>query len=210
MRAHTFIWVLIIASILLIAPLVVPPGTFRASIDTDVNSAIRWYGQAETVHLLNTANGLYKTVMVQTGIDAFIRGHYVGSMDPRDFLNIKLSQEVLLYTGHALGYWESLLTIIYLFFIRIAAAWMWLCYLSPFLIAICIDGVMMRKAKRASFRYTSPTVYNVGWHLIIFCSCISLVFFALPGPLNIFYYPAVITLSGALARVVISNIQYSA
>jgi hypothetical protein len=69
---------------------------------------------------------------------------------------------------------------------------------------------MTRKAKLASFKYTSPTIYNVSWHCIIFIVSISLVSFAIVSPLPILLYPLLITAIGFFVRLVVSNIQHSA
>ena len=69
---------------------------------------------------------------------------------------------------------------------------------------------MTRKAKLASFKYTSPTIYNMSWHIIIALAALSMVAFAFVTPLSIFFYPIVITCMGVLLRLLISNIQHSA
>jgi hypothetical protein len=109
-----------------------------------------------------------------------------------------------------LDYWASLLSNMHLFCFRIAHSTIWCGYLLPFLVAITFDGLMTRKAKIESFKYTSPTIYNLSWHLMIGIICLSLVYFALSLPISVFFYPIAITTVGILLRALIGNIQHSA
>ena len=107
-------------------------------------------------------------------------------------------------------YWANLLTNVWLFCLRLAHSISWIIYLTPFLAAALFDGIMCRKAKLASFKYTSPSVYNLSWHIIIAMIACSVVAFAVSIPLSVFVYPIILTAVGMFVRLVISNIQHSA
>jgi hypothetical protein len=98
---------------------------------------------------------------------------------------------------------------LYAFCLRLYHAWIWLLYLAPFLFAVVFDGIMVRKAKLQSFRYTSPTVYNASWHAIIGLLAGTLVYFAWSFGLSLFIYPVAITAIGFLIRTLIANVQPS-
>lgn len=210
MRRHLLLWITVIAFLMLLSPLVSGLGSFRGRIDAEAAGAAEWYGTSQAIAILRNTNTLYDIFMKTPGIDGFIHRHFEGDMASDLKMGIKLKGNVGRFADNTVDYWSSLISIVYLFLMRLATAWMWVCYLSPFLLVIAFDGIMTRKAKRASFRYTSPTIYNMSWHLAIFVVFSSVFLFALPIPLNIFYYPGAITLVGILVRMVIGNIQYSA
>jgi hypothetical protein len=110
----------------------------------------------------------------------------------------------------SLDYWDGMINHLDLVAFRIAHGWYWAWFLHPFLIAIIFDGVMTRKAKLASFQYTSPTLYNLAWHSIIGIVALALLVITLATPISLLFYPTTIAVIGILIRVVIANIQHSA
>lgn len=109
-----------------------------------------------------------------------------------------------------LGYWKGLLMNLYLMCWRAAHFAVWVVYLLPFLAAIVIDGILVRKVKLASFRYTSPTLYNLSWHSIIGLFAAAVVGSAMIVAIPVLVYPGVVASVGILARLLIGNIQHSA
>lgn len=109
-----------------------------------------------------------------------------------------------------LGYWKGLLMNLYLMCWRAAHFVVWVVYLVPFLVAIVIDGILVRRVKLASFRYTSPTLYNLSWHSIIGLFAAAVVGSALIVAIPVLVYPGVVASIGILARLLIGNIQHSA
>jgi hypothetical protein len=213
MKTHTFLWLLAITLVLLLAPLMVPAQKYREIMDTELESAIRWYGRDEVLEIGRGGNTLYKHTMVETGVDGLLRKHFMpgGSRDVAEAAPGVPMPEVLRGPlADTLGYWDSMIEHVALLCFRLAHAWFWIAFLHPFLIAIIFDGLMRRKAKIASFEYTSPTLYNLSWHAIIGIVALSFLFFCLASPITTMFYPAVVAVIGVLTRVVIANIQHSA
>ncbi|WP_126448141.1 DUF4400 domain-containing protein [Sulfuricystis multivorans] len=211
MTRHGLLWLFAIIVIFLFAPLLINQADYVSCVEKELATAEEWYDGQEVQTILNRTNRLYDVAMVSTGIDPLIRKHFVKPMPSKEVApGVMLPNAMTPYAEHLMEYWGNFLYNIWMFFFRIAHSWSWVIYLTPFLAAIIFDGVMTRKAKLASFKYTSPTVYNVSWHLIIALAASSMVAFAVVTPLSVFFYPVVITLMGVFVRLVISNIQHSA
>lgn len=211
MTRHGLLWLFAIVVIFLFAPLLIGQKDYEQCLGKELLSAAKWYDDQEVQSIIDRTNGLYDAAMVNTGIDPLIRKHFVKPLPTSQIApGVELPKAVSPYAQHAMEYWGNLLTNIWMFCFRIAHSVSWMIYLTPFLLAIIFDGFMTRKAKLASFKYTSPTVYNLSWHTIIAMAAASLVAFSVVTPLSIFFYPAVLTGMGLLVRLVIANVQHSA
>lgn len=212
MRQHSLLWLIAMILILLFAPLLVSAEKYQACYDKELMSALRWYGKDETLQIANRGKGFYSMIMGDTGVDGALRKHFAKPTTPDIDVapGVKMPSKLAEYVQSFMGYWQNFMINIELLCHRLAHALHWLFYLLPFMAAIVFDGIMVRKAKIASFRYTSPTVYNLSWHAIIGILAFSLVYFTLHFPISVFYYPTALSVMGLLLRVVIGNIQHSA
>ena len=173
---------------------------------------MQWYGDEEKSNIAEGTASIYGLLMVDTKIDGTLRKHFTKPSIKNEEVapGVKLPGSLAAYSKNVDQYWEGLLDNFYLFCLRLAQAKLWLFYMLPFLVAALFDGFMRRKAKIASFKYTSPTLYNASWHLIIFVVAGTLVVFSVTIPLPTLAYPAVILVIGLMLRMLISNIQHSA
>lgn len=212
MTRHSLIWFFLIIAIFLFSPLMIGSVEYKACIDRENDIIQKWYGGDETNEISKGADSLYRIMMVTTKIDSTLRNHFTKPSIKGEELapGFKMPAHLAAYSIHIDQYWEGLLDNIYLFCLRLAQAWLWVYYMLPFLLAAFFDGIMNRKAKIASFKYTSPTLYNVSWHFIIFLVAASLVSFSVTVTFSALAYPAVITVIGLMIRMLISNVQHSA
>ena len=211
MTRHSLLWLLAIISIFLFAPLVVTTSDYEECIRSEMSESLEWYGDDEATAILQRTNRIYSAIMVRSGLDPAIRKHFVKPKPSTEIApGVEMPKTLTPYANHLMDYWANLLTNIWLFCLRLAHSASWIIYLTPFLAATIFDGIMRRKAKLASFQYTSPTVYNLSWHVIIALVACSVVTFAVSMPLSVFVYPVVLTVVGMFVRLVISNIQHSA
>ncbi len=212
MTRHSLLWLLIIVCVFLFAPLIVTSSEYADCINTEVATAKRWYGDEEFSNMTRRAQTIYGLFMVKTGVDGVLRKHFAKPAASTTELapGFKMPEHLAKHLSHVDGYWTGLLDNVYLFCLRLAHACLWLYYMTPFLLATIFDGLMNRKSKIASFKYTSPTLYNASWHLIIFIIATSMVAFSITVSLTAFSYPIAIALIGLLIRLLISNIQHSA
>lgn len=211
MTKHGLLWLAAILLIFIFAPLFLTHKIYTNCIETEIASARTWYNDKSVDSIVSRANSIYGLLLVSTGVDPVMREHLAlpplnGEISP----GVELPAIMSPYANHLMEYWSNVLLNIWMFCFRLSHAISWLIYLAPFMFAVIFDGVMTRKAKLASFRYTSPTVYNFSWHSIIGLFAVSAVAYALVTPLSLFFYPIVITLIGLLMRLLISNVQHSA
>lgn len=211
MTRHGLLWLLAIILIFLFAPLVVLQKDYEACVEAELQAANSWYDEEAVQSILDRTNSMYNLMLVKTGIDPMIRKHLAKPVTTKEVApGVDVPKALVPYADHLMEYWGNLLLNIWMFCFRISHSLAWMAYLTPFIAAIIFDGVMTRKAKLASFKYTSPTIYNMSWHIIIAMAAMSMVAFAFVTPLSIFFYPVVITSMGVLLRLLISNIQHSA
>lgn len=211
MTRHSLLWLIIIIGAFLFSPLFVTTDEYEACIQKELTADQHWYGEEEFNTLVARANRMYDLTMGKSGIDGGIRTHFSKTTTTDEIApGVKMPQYLANYSKHVDGYWQGMLDNVYLFCLRLAQAWTWIYYMTPFLFATLFDGVMRRKAKIASFKYTSPTLYNASWHLIIGFVAISLVAFSTVAPISAMAYPFVLGLIGLLIRLLISNVQHSA
>ncbi len=212
MRQHSLLWLILMALALLFSPLLVSQERFQSCFDEEMMSALRWYGKSEALIVATNGERLYSSIMGDTGVDGLLRSHFA-KPTPENLdvaPGVKMPDKLAGAFKGLLGYWSNMMLNIHLLCYRLAHTWTWLLYVLPFTLAIIFDGIMIRKAKIASFRYTSPTVYNLSWHAIIGIIAFSLVYFTMTFPISVFYYPIALAVIGVLMRMVIGNIQHSA
>jgi hypothetical protein len=204
-------WGLLILLIFCLAPLVVTTERYEQVMNLEVEQAYRWYGEDVTNRILDTTNKLYGLGMMETGVDKFIRKHGMKKTTD-EIISQKLQQVegVDGYKPNIDNYWGNILRNVWLFCFRIAHSWAWFLWVGPFFFAAVYDGIMSRKTKQATFKYTSPTVYNFSWHAIIFVVSTMLLLYAITIPLNNLLFPSMLVCIGFNVRLLISNIQHSA
>lgn len=211
MRSHTILWLVVLVSVLLFAPLVVSSDDYKATIGEEIDSAQNWYGPGDATAIIGRADTIYRWLFVKTGVDFIIRDKLSSDLKPTEIApGVAAPKALTPYTRNVADYWSNFRSNLWLICYRVAVAVFWLLYLSPFVAATLFDGAMTRKAKLASFKYTSPTVHSFSWHAAIGVLSITVVAFSLHFPLSVFAYPAAIAGMALLIRLVITNIQHSA
>ena len=209
MTRHTLLWLIAIVAIFIFSPLVLSQSAYRECYQKELSIAHDFYGPEEVSSILQRAQRIYGFAMVDTGLDAGIQNLNTPIITKEISPNVDLPKYLWPFADQMAGYWSGLLDNIFLFCLRLSHAWLWLGYLTPFMFAIIFDGVMTRRAKLASFQYTSPTVYNLSWHVIIAIVSISFFCFSITTPVTVYAYPLVISIIGVLVRLVLSNVLHS-
>ena len=211
MTKHSMLWFFAIIAVFMFSPLIMGQKDYQECIGKELRTAYTWYNDEEVNNIIERANNLYDSMMVSTGIDPLLRKHFIKPIPLNEISpGVALSKTVSPYAQHMMEYWLNFLTNIWMFWFRVSHSIAWMIYLIPFLFAVPFDGYMTRKAKLASFKYTSPTIYNLSWHFIIAMAASALVYFSLTVQIPILFYPSVLTAMGVLVRLVISNVQHSA
>ena len=212
MTRHSLLWLIIIIAIFIFSPLAITSAGYKKCIDQEYRTIQLWYGDEEKENIVKGTESIYNLVMVDTKIDGMLRDHFTKPSIKNEEVapGVKLPKSMAAYSQNVDQYWQGLLDNVYLFCLRMAQAKLWMFYMFPFLVASLFDGFMRRKAKIASFKYTSPTLYNASWHIIIFVIAGTLVAFSVTVALPTLAYPCVILTICLMFRMLISNIQHSA
>ena len=210
MTKHSLLWLFAIIAIFIFSPLFITGAKYINCLNHERSQSVEWYGEDESNDLGRRGKMIYESLMVSTRIDPLIREHLAKSIPNEVSSGIKTPKHLQPITSHLFEYWENLLLNVYLFCLRLSHVQLWLMYMLPFLFATVFDGAMTRKAKLVSFKYTSPTIYNFSWHMIIAIVSLTVVAISLPVPFPAFIYPTALFLIGFLIRLLVSNIQHSA
>lgn len=210
MTRHTLIWLFLLLAIFVFAPFLVSSDRYQQEIDRELTSAITWYGPQEGEKVASRAKDLYDLLIVKSGVEDILSGHLKDQPVLEMAPGVPLPEHMRADAKQLLAYWANFISHIWLFCLRITHAMLWVTYFSPFLVAAVFDGVMTRKAKLSSFKYTSPALFNLSWHVIILVVAGSTFLMAVVLPMPAVIYPTVITIMGLMVRTLISNIQHSA
>lgn len=209
MTKHTLLWIFVMLGVLIFSPLITPASTFERETLSELTDAVKWYGEEESNQMVERAHGIYDVLMVKTGVNKLVT-YYSTPANMELAPGVPLPAHLRDQSIMLLDYWRNFGANMWLFSLRVAHIGLWLIYMSPFVAAIVFDGIMTRKAKLVSFKYTSPAIFNMAWHLIIAVSALTTVLLAICVPLSAFVFPTALASMGVLLRLMISNIQHSA
>jgi hypothetical protein len=212
MLKHIAIWLLAELLTIVAAPAYYNADAYRDSIAAQMEEISRWYGENEVSRMKAGADEMYIALVRRTGFAEFVKG-LASPSTPTPALARATNQNVPhLMSRVATGmseYWPALLLSIYQVCLRAIHAWIWFLYLIPFLVAVIFDGIMARKVKLTTFSYSSPTVYNAAWHMIIFTMAVAVFLLTASLHIHVFFFPSAVAIVGLLIRLLISNAQAS-
>lgn len=179
---HIKIWLIVaIASIFLVMAVAQPEKVYE-NVQGDLNKLSHAFGRDSTQRLVQRTNGIYEIFFGHVA-PAAKEMHVTDVDQPNTFR------------------WESNLTNrsnnmlraakieIYHILLRVQIMLVWMPFILLFCAVAFFDGLMMRKVKIASFRYTNPALYNSFMHAAIFIAGSLLLLLHLPMALSIWFFP---------------------
>jgi hypothetical protein len=179
---HIKIWLIVaIASIFLVMAVAQPEKVYE-NVQGDLNKLAHVFGRDSTQRLVQRTNGIY---------DIFF-GHVAPAAKEMHVTDVDQPNTFR---------WESNLTNrsnnmlraakieIYHILLRVQIMLVWMPFILLFCAVAFFDGLMMRKVKIASFRYTNPALYNSFMHAAIFIAGSLLLLLHLPVALSIWFFP---------------------
>lgn len=210
MRQHAFIWLIITLIAALVLPVLTSKITYKETLTKEVNAAIYYFGQSDATTLVRNTNKVYQRIIDATYIE-----------QAKDAIAKVASSLPKRRDGKVLGFFDvppegfrksldSPIFSIYLLCWRLEHYQTWMLYIWPVLIALVFDGLMTRKVRAAGKHYSSPSRYNMVWHLLIALAPITLILMFAGVPLPIFSFPVVIVIFGMLIRDIAASLQSSA
>lgn len=187
---HIKLWIILsIATLFLVMGMARPDQVYNA-VQTDIAAMRTVFGDESSNRIIERANGVF--------------GFFFGGVAPA-------AKEMHVSDASTAGVfgWDRKLSStsnqmlrsakieLYHLMLRVQIFFTWLPMIVLFGVAAVVDGLMIRKVKIASFRYTNPALYNTASHVAIFLVGASFLLLHLPVTLSIWFWP----IAGALVAI---------
>jgi hypothetical protein len=193
-----------------LTPIFVSKDSYKNIIQTEFADSLRWYGGEDGAALVRRANERYVAVMSASHLD-----------DAITWIDLGVSKLPKRRNGKTLGFFDlpegsvrqalqGPVYFLYLTVWRVENYLLWIMYVAPFFLALLWDGIMQREAFRATEHYSSPSKYNLLWHVGIALLAMTLMTVSIAIPFFALGYPLALVAIGLVIRSMITNLQPSA
>lgn len=210
MLKHSWFWMVMTLVAVFILPAIFPSTTYEHRIFSEVSMLEHTLGEGATTQIMGITNKYYDMLIEDSGCRAWVMEHYyVVDQDVKQGA-VEGGAPVGVAAQLTQNYAVSLFLNIYELIFRLTQVFIWSVYSLPFILAALIDGAMQRKAKAVSFSYSSPSVYNATWHLVIALIFSSFFYFNTPFPVPPILFPIFIGAATFVLRSLVANLQRSA
>lgn len=210
MRVHGLVWLALVLAITLLTPIFVSKDSYKEIIQVEFTDSLHWYGGEDGSALVRRANARYSKMMAASHMD-----------DAIDWIDKGLAKLPKRRNGKTLGFFDipegsakeltrGPVYFLYLGVWRFENYMLWLVYVAPFILALIWDGVMKRKTYQSIEHYSSPSQYNILWHLTIAVIALALMTISVAIPMPALGYPIALVGIGAIVRAMVANLQASA
>lgn len=174
-------------------------------VQTEFGMMTNVFGKEETHRIAKDGNQAYKAIFHDSGMFKSINDIYVTSESISETGKVLPASNVLAITTN--NYWLTFSANVYRMALRVYVLGIWFPYILPFLLAVFIDGGVLRRIKLATYGYMSPMRYSLGMHLVIATTFFPLLYLVAPIPVSP-YFPPYWALMMALPSVLmLSNVQ---
>lgn len=210
MVKHLTFWMLIAVMATFIAPAFIDYSKYQRRIVVEVEMVRKTMGEESAKNVLAMTDEIFSSVFEDSGFKTWFVDHYQVSSGDVVLSKQEGGASVGFATRMMGNYGLTLFMSLYELTFRLVILSIWLSYSLPFVIAAAWDGIMQRKAKITSFQYTSPSVYNASWHVIIMLVFCSFAYFNTPLPVPPMSFPIMVGIFAFFIRSLLANIQRSA
>ncbi|MDK9702361.1 MAG: DUF4400 domain-containing protein [Sulfuritalea sp.] len=210
MRVHGFVWLLLVLAVTLLTPVFVSKDSYKEIIQSEFTESLHWYGSDDGTALVRRANARYLKLMAASHMDDAIEWIDKGLSKLPKRRNGKTLGFFDLPEGSARQLMQGPVYFLYLGVWRFENYMLWLLYVAPFILALLWDGIMRRKTYQTLEHYSSPSQYNILWHLIIAVVALALMTISVAIPFPALGYPFALVGIGAILRSMVANLQASA
>jgi len=210
MLKHLWFWVILTLVAIFIVPVFVTSTTYQARIYGEVAMLEHTLGRDAAAQIMGMTDSVYSSAFEESGFRAWVMEHYY--VDDRTVAQGEVEAGVPMGIAAKLSqnYAVSLFINLYELTFRLTQMFLWGAYSLPFILAAVLDGLMQRKVKFVSFAYSSPTVFNASWHLIIAMIFCGFFYFNTPFPVPPITFPVFIGVTAFVLRSLVGNLQRSA
>lgn len=158
------------------------PDKVYENVQNDLARLANVFGHASTKRLVERTNGIYE-IFFGTVAPAAKEMHVTDADMPNTF---RWEDNL---TNRSNNMLRAAKIEIYHILLRIQIMLIWMPFVLLFCAVAFFDGLMMRKVKIASFKYTNPALYNSFMHAAIFIAGSLLLLLHLPIALSIWVFP---------------------
>jgi len=184
---HARFWVIVLFVGCLLMPALVDGDSAMGRLKRESAEIAQIFGPRYAAMIVGAANGIYRTLFIDTGLEAGVAAGHTTRNDQRRVAPIADGSE---RAGAAVnGYLYSALVHVYAGLQRGMLVVFWLVALSPLLIAVVVDGLTIRRVKVAAFGSFSPALFAIGTHAIVLAVFTPLVYMMFPTYVSPWFLP---------------------
>lgn len=210
MIKHLWFWLVMTVIAVFIMPAIVSATTYQMRIHSELAMLEHAFGDKASAQIMRLTDSVYNGLFDESGFRAWVMDHYYVNDGEVAKGKVEGGAPVGIAAQMSQNYAVSLFMNLYELTFRLTQMAIWVSYSFPFILAAIWDGAMQRKAKIVSFSYSSPSVYNASWHLIIVMVFCGFFYFNTPFPVPPVIFPLAVGVMAFTLRSLIANLQRSA
>jgi hypothetical protein len=204
LKQHSVFWICIMALTFLGWPALISTADIMRQVRSEVDMMAAAFGHDEAKQIVDKGNEIFHNVFHRSGLAAGVDNVYAQQKGEES--------QVLLSQVNALSsatntYWTTFRANIYRLSLRVLVLLTWFPYIVPFLIAMAVDGFVIRKIKLSSYGYMSPMRYSVGLHIILIGLFFPALYLIAPIPVSPYFPPYWALFLAFPTVMMLSNIQ---
>lgn len=209
MIKHLLFWLILAVLAIALIPVVVNPQTYLNKVKTDQHSLAVEFGPESADYIIRTADGIYNEIFEESGFHPWvIERFHIGKHVRRDESLPETNEDR--GARFAANYTITFFLIMYEAVFRYTQLFFWATFAVPFIIAAIFDGFMLRKVRNVTFYYSSPSRYNIMWHITIVLFVGTAVYCITPLPMTAIAFPVIVFFVALTLRSLLANLQRSA
>ena len=209
MLKHIVIWLVITTISLVLSPLIFDADQFKKKYSEDRTALANSIGEESASYIFNKTEEIYRGLFVESGFQPwFFKTYQIGEREPVTGLEEPDQQDK--FRDYADTYVITFFISMYEMIYRLTQLTYWAAFSLPFVIAAAFDGLMQRKIRILTFKYSSPVTYNTMWHFLIALTSGTVIYCNTPFAMPVIAYPFLVFLFAMALRTLISNLQRSA
>ena len=206
MRSHALFWIALLVIGFLTVPVFSTREEITARVIREVEMIQAAMGNQESHQVTKTALGIYEQVFVDTG---FIRTtkKMRATKDEKVSTHEAFGGSVSSLSDKTDEYLLSVAALCYTSIVRMVIILAWLPYITPYLVAVALDALMVRKIKFHTFGESSRVQFSIAAHVLIAMIFLPLIYLVVPIPTSPLAVPFWTLAMSVPLVMVISNTQ---
>lgn len=200
-KTHAGLWIMLCMLAFLLVPLIQSKADMVERMNREVKMIASAFGTQEAMKIVKSANEFHAKYILGT-VDKSINSLKGKEKDQTPLAHITESS-----AAAANAYHDALRTNIYGALLRLIMLAAWIPAIAPFMLAVIVDGSVIRKIKISGFAFLSPVGFTIARHMIIPLIFGPLLYLIAPIPITPLFVPFWALVSAFPIIVLISNAQ---